>query len=82
MSRAEGGLVELFCGVDARLREEVPSNLFTDKLVVRDVVVKRANEVIAIAPGLRDVRVAFAPMGIGVADQIHPVAGEVFAVAR
>ena len=82
MSRAEGGLVQLFRGVDSWLREEVPGNLFTDKLVVRDVVVKGANEVIAIAPRLRNIRVAFAPMGIGVAYEIHPVAGEVFAVAR
>ena len=82
MPGAEGGLVELFRGVEARGVQQVTGQLLTDELVVRDVRIEGSDEIVAVAPGLRDGRVAFAAVGIRVADQVHPMAGEVFAVAR
>ena len=78
---AEGRLVELFFGVEPWLLQQVAGELFADELVVRDVGIEGPDQVVAVAPGLRDGGVAFAAVRIGVADEIHPVAGEVFAVA-
>ena len=79
---AYGRLIELFRFVEARGLQQVASELFADELVVGDVGIEGADEVIAVAPGLRDGRIAFAAVRVGVADEIHPVAREVFAVAR
>ena len=79
---AEGGFVQPLCRVDAGGRQEVAGELLADKLVVGDIGVEGADQVIAIAPRLRDGGVAFAAVGVGVADEVHPVAGEVFAVTR
>ena len=51
-------------------------------MVVGDVGIEGADEVIAVTPGLRDGGISFAAVRVGVADEVHPVAGEVFAVAR
>ena len=79
---AKGGLVEFFRGVDARGFQQVSGELFADELVVGDVGIESADQVVAVAPGLRNGGIAFAAVRIGVADEVHPVAGEVFAVAR
>ena len=78
----EGGLVELICRVDARRLQQVAGELFADELVVGDVGIEGADQVVAVTPGLRDSGISFAPVRVGVADEVHPVAGEVFAVAR
>ena len=82
VARADAGFVDTFLGVDSRLFQEVAGQLLADELVIRHVGIERANEVVAIAPRLNDLRVAFAATGIGIADEVHPVAGEVFAVTR
>ena len=82
VARPDAGFVDAFLGVDARLFQEIAGQLLADELVIRHVGIERADEVVAIAPRLFDHRVAFAAAGIGIADEVHPVAGEVFAVAR
>ena len=79
---AEGRLIELFRFIEARGLQQIAGELFADELVVGDVGIEGADEVIAVAPSLRDGWIAFAAMRVGVADEIHPVTGEVFAVAR
>ena len=79
---AYGRLIELFRFVEARGLQQVAGELFADELVVRDVGIEGADEVIAVAPSLWDGGIAFAAVRVGVADEVHPVTGEVFAVAR
>ena len=78
---AKGRLVQFFGGVDARGLQEVAGELLTDELVVGHVGIEGADEVIAVAPSLRDGGISFATVRVGVTDEVHPVASEVFAVA-
>ena len=81
MTGAEDRLVQLFARVEARGRQQVSRQLLADELVVGHVNIEGADQVIAVAPGLRDRGIAFAAVGVGVADKVHPVAGEVLAEA-
>ena len=76
------GFVDAFFGVHSRLFQEVARELLAHELVVGDVGIERADEVVAITPRLNDLWIAFAAAGIGVAHEVHPVTGEVFAVTR
>ena len=78
---AEGGFVQPLCRVDAGGRQEVAGELLADELIVRDIGVEGADQVVAVAPGLRNRGITFAAVGVGVADKVHPVAGEVLAEA-
>ena len=60
-------------------RDEVAGEVFADELVVGDVVVEGADEVVAVAPGVGSVGVAFGAVGFAVADDVHPAAGHAFA---
>ncbi len=66
-------------GIDARMRQEVASQMFADELVHRHVGIQRANHVVAIAPGFANLGVAFAAVGLGVAHKIEPVPRPVLA---
>ena len=65
--------------VDARIGQQVAREVFADQPIVRHVGIERADQVVAVAPGQRDVRVAFAAVGLAVAEQVHPVARPPFA---
>ena len=52
--------------------------MFADQLVVRDIVVKGADEVVAIEPGAFDFVVPVIAEGFGEAHDVHPVARPVF----
>ena len=78
---ADRGLVQPLLRIGARGGQQVARDMLPDEAVVGHVGVEGANQIVAVAPGLRDGRVAFAAMRVGVADEVHPVAGEVLAVA-
>ena len=63
------------------IHQLVTGNLFEQKAIVRFVIVEGPNHIVAVTPGLRDGGIAFATVRVGVADEIHPVAGAVFAEA-
>ncbi len=79
---AEGGFVQVFAGIEPRLGEEVARDLLADELVIRDIGVEGADEVVAVPPRLGNAGITFAAMGVGIADEVHPVTGEVLAVPR
>ena len=56
--------------------------MFADHLVVGHIGVDRAHEVVPVLRDVRDVRIAFAAVGFGVAEPVHPVARPAFAVLR
>ena len=66
-------------GVDARLGEQVAGELFADELIVGDVAVEGADEVIAILVRPLGRVVPLVAVGVGVADDVHPVASEALA---
>ena len=79
---AEDRLVVPVCQVSPGLIKQVARNLFHHEPVVGQVGVERTDDVVAIAKRIGDVVVELVPVGLGVADQIEPVAGPPFAVAR
>ena len=64
---------------DAGLLEEIPGEVLTDQLIVGHVRIESANQVVAILPRIRDVRITLAAVGVRVADPVHPVAGPALA---
>ena len=76
---AEGGLVEAEGGVEAGFFEEVAGEVFADELVVGDVGVEGADEIVAVAPRVGHGCIALAAVGIGVARPIHPMTRPAFA---
>ncbi len=61
-------------------KEFVSGELFLQETVVGFVLIERLNNVIAVAPGIRAVEVGSVAVGIGVADEIQPMAGPAFAI--
>ncbi len=72
-------LVEALNRVPARRLEQVSGDLLGQEPVVRQVGVEGANDVIAVAKRVHDVVVELVAGGLGVADQVEPVAGPPFA---
>ena len=60
----------------------VTGQLLEYKLVVGLVVIESADDVIAVAPGVRTFGVQFEAIGIGIADNVEPFLAEAFTVAR
>ena len=60
--------------------EFVAGELFGEKLVVGLVVVEGGDDVVAVAPGVRAVGVLTVSVGLGVADEVEPVAAPALAV--
>ncbi len=60
----------------------VAGELLADEAVVRLVVVERADDVVAVAPGARLGVVALVAVGLGEADEVEPVPAPLLAVAR
>src|SRR5262249_17732299 len=78
----EDRLVESLDGVPARVIEQITGEVLDQESVVGEVRIERADDVIAIAVGVRDVVVELVAGGLGVADEIEPVAGPSLAVSR
>ena len=56
--------------------------MFGDKLVVRQILVESADDIVAIAVGVRQVHVELVPRGLGETHKIEPMPGPAFAVVR
>src|SRR5262249_39589102 len=48
--------------------------MLPNQLVIGHIAVERSDQVIAITPGLRNIRVAFAAMRLAIAHEVHPMA--------
>ena len=67
------------CRVGPWLREKIAGDMLADDGVEADVIVERPDEVVAVVPRAAGGDVPFVAIGVGVADDIHPVTGELFA---
>src|SRR2546427_8719974 len=56
--------------------------MFANKLVVRNVLIECANQVVTIKPGAFDFVVPVVAESLGEAHDVHPVAGPTFAEMR
>ena len=56
--------------------------MFADQGIGGEIFVEGADEVIAVPGDVGDFGIAFAAVGFGVAEPVHPVARPAFAVAR
>ena len=60
----------------------IAGQLFHQETIVRLVVVKRADHVIAITPGIAPVGVVLETIGLGETDNVEPVLSPTLTVAR
>ena len=67
-------------GIGSGFIEFVAGDLFADEVGVGFVLVETANDVVAVAPGVGAIVVVGEAGGVGVAGDIEPMPGEVFAV--
>ena len=77
---ADHGLVDAARCVDARRLQQVARDVLSDQLVVGNVLVERADQVVAVLIRVGDRRVAFGAVGVRVAHDVHPVPSPAFAV--
>ena len=75
-------LIDVRAGTEPRLGEKIAGQMFDQKLIVRDALVERTDEVVAVVPGVGDDVVALVPARLGVAHQVHPVPRPTFAEMR
>lgn len=68
-------------GVEGFVGELVAGELFEEKAVVGFVLVEGFDDVVAVAPDLGLLAVAFEAVGLGVADKVEPMRGKLFAKA-
>ena len=76
--RAEPGLVEAERAIPAR-REQIAGDLLLHEAIVGQVGVEGADEVVAVAPGVRIEVVVLGAVSLGVAREVHPVPRPAFA---
>jgi hypothetical protein len=53
--------------------------MLTHQLIVGDVLVQRTDEIVPVAEGVGQVEIALAAVGLGIAHQVHPMAGPLLA---
>ena len=73
VARAEERFVQALRLVVAGALQQVAGQVLPNQLVVGNVGVQGADQVIAVAPRLGQIRIALAPVRLGVTHQIHPV---------
>ena len=78
----DDGFVEFFGFVPSRLRQQIAGNVLANELVIRNVVVERADQVVAIPPGVMDFVIPLVAVRFREPDNIHPVPRPVFAEMR
>ena len=71
--RPNPGFIQAFGAIDSRVFQEIPGDVFADQLVIGNVRVEGAYEIIPVAPGHGQFRITLTPMRFAVADQVHPV---------
>ena len=77
--RADDRLVDPALGIHPRL-DQVAGDLLHDEPVERQVGIEGPHEVVAVHPGVLGRHVPLVAVGVGVVDDVHPVAGLVLAV--
>ena len=70
---AENRFVDLAVRAEAGSLQQVARQVLAHQLVIGDIGVERADQVVSIPPSVGSGRIAFAPVGIGVADPVHPM---------
>ena len=68
-------LIDTLLGVDARLFEEIAGQMFANELVVGNVVIERADEVVTVKPGAFDFVIPIVAESLGEPHDVHPVTG-------
>ncbi len=64
------------------MREPIARDMFFDELIVRHVSIERADQIIPILPHMRNGVILFVTIGLGEADQVHPVPSPTLAKMR
>ncbi len=80
--RSNDRLVDPFLGVDPRLWEQIAGKMFANELVVRNVLIECADQVVTIKPGAFDFVVPVVAESFGETHDVHPVASPTFAEMR
>ena len=62
--------------------QQVAGQVFHHELVVRDICIESANEVVPVAPGSDNREIEFMALGVCISDHIHPVPGPAFSKVR
>src|SRR4051812_38112570 len=73
--RADDRLVEILSWVQPLVGKQIPGNMFGHKLIVGHISIESANNVVTISPGILDGVIEFVPQGLGIANEIQPMAG-------
>ena len=76
----DGRLIEAELLVDARFFKQVTGEVLVDELIIGNVGVDRAYDVVAILRRVGDVRIALATIGFSVAKPVHPIASPALSV--
>ena len=79
---ANDRLVDAEPSVNSRRFQQITSNMFSDKLVVRHIVIERSNQIVTIAPGITDLVIPFITMRLSESHNVHPVTRPVFTKMR
>ena len=78
----DDGFVGLIFRVKSRLLKEVASDVFRDELVIRNIRIERAYDVIAVLMGVVNRVVEFVTMTFSIAHKVEPVTTPAFAEVR
>ena len=68
-------LVDTLLGVDARFFEQVAGQMFANELVVGNVLIERADEIIPVEPRAFDFVIPIVAESLGEPHDVHPVTG-------
>ena len=80
--RPQDRFVDRILRIHARLIQKVSGQMFANQLVIRNVLIERADEVVAIEPGALDLVIPVVAECFGKTHHVHPVARPVFAEMR
>ena len=78
---SQNGFVDLVIGIAAWRLNQVAGQVLDQKIIVRNIGIEGANQVIAIPPGIGQFVIEFVATSFRVANQVHPVSRPSFAVA-
>ena len=73
MRRANGRLVEAKFLVEPRLGQQITGDVLAQQLIIRNICIQCADEIVTILVGVRDARITLAPKRLGVAHPVHPM---------
>ena len=73
MGGSHGRFIAPVCVIDARAAQKITRHMFHQQLIVGNVLIQCADEVITIFPCVRNGGITFAAMGFGIPYPIHPM---------